>query len=179
MTTIIARKNDNGTVDLGFDSQATGGGETQHVQKVANINDQFHIGVAGRTRYGNLLKYIDVPPLHEAEHGTGNYDAFGYLITRVVPAWVDGLERQFGRIPDQKEDWPDGVAMVILQGRIFQVYFDFTVTESSREFDGIGSGAHYAMGALASGKSVKKAIQVAAELDLYTGGELKVMKGLK
>lgn len=126
-----------------------------------------------------MLKYIDVPPLHEAEHETGNYDAFGYLITRVVPAWVEGLERQFGRIPDQKEDWPDGAVLVILQGRIFQIHYDFTVTESLREFMGIGSGSDYALGALATGKSVKRAIEVAAELDLYTGGNLKVLKGLK
>lgn len=179
MTTIIARKNDNGTVDLAWDSRSSGGGATAHVEKVGSVNDQFHIGVAGRTRYGNLLKYIDVPPLHEAEHETGNYDAFGYLITRVVPSWVEGLESQFGRIPDQKEDWPDGVALVILQGRIFEIGYDFTVEESDRDFAGIGSGSRYALGAMAVGKSVKKAIEVAAELDLYTGGELKVMKGLK
>lgn len=179
ITTVIARKNADGTVDLGWDSQSTGGGNTAYVEKVAAINDQFYIGVAGRTRYGNLLKYIDVPALHDAEHATGNYDAFGYLITQVIPAWVSGLSKQFDKIPDQKEDWPDGVALIVLQGRIFTVHHDFTVTEADREFDGIGSGSDYAIGAMAAGKSVKKALEVAAELDLFTGGDLRVMKGLK
>lgn len=97
----------------------------------------------------------------------------------MVPAWVRGLDNQFDKIPDQKDDWPDGVALVVLQGRIFQVHHDFTVTESARDFDGIGSGSDYALGALASGKSVDKALEIAADLDLWTGGELVVWKGLK
>lgn len=177
MTTIIARK-ENGTVTLGWDSQSTGGGETAHVEKVAEINGQFHIGVAGRTRYGNILKYVSVPSLHEAEHETGNYDAFGYLITQVVPAWAKGLKDQFDRIPDQADDWPDGVAIVILQGRLFRVHHDFTVVEANRDFIGIGSGSDYALGALAAGKSVKKSLEIAADLDLFTGGEINVLKGL-
>lgn len=179
MTTIVAKVNDNGTVDLGADSQSTAGAETSHVNKIAEINGQFHIAVAGRTRYGNLLKYISVPPLHEAEYETGNYDAFGYLITKVVPAWVEGLRDQFHGIPDQKEDWPDGVAVVVLQGRLFRIAYDFTVVEANRDFIGVGSGSDYALGALAAGKSVKKALEIAAELDIYTGGDLHIYKGIK
>lgn len=176
ITTIIARKNADGTVELGYDSQSTGGGSTAFVHKVAEINGQFWIGVAGRTRYGNILKYLDVPDIHVKDFVSGEYDAFGYLITQVIPAWTSGLSKQFDTIPDQKDDWPDGVALVVLQGRIFKVHFDFTVTEADRDFDGIGSGADYALGALAAGKSVKKALEIAAELDLYTGGELRVEK---
>lgn len=143
------------------------------------MNGQFWVGVAGRTRYGNLLKYIEVPDIHDKDFETGEYDAFGYLITQVVPAWTHGLAKQFDKVPDQKEDWPDGVALVVLQGRIFKVYHDFTVTEADRDFAGIGSGSDYALGAIASGKSARKALEIAAELDLYTGGELRVEKGLK
>lgn len=178
MTTIIARKNDNGTVDLAWDSQSTGMG-TAVSEKVFQVNEQFWVGVAGRTRYSNVLGYIDVPPIHPSDLSRDDFDVRGYLITQVVPAWVEGLDKQFGRVPDQKEDWPDGMALIIIKGRIFQCSFDFTIVESDREFRGIGSGSEYAIGAMAVGKSVKKAIEVAAELDLYTGGELKVMKGLK
>lgn len=178
MTTIIAKRESNGTVTLGADSQSTGAG-TSHVHKVSKVNDQFHIGVAGRTRYGNMLPYIDVPELHSAEYETGNYDAFAYLITQVVPAWVTGLEKQFGGIPKQKGDWPNGIVLVVLNGRIFKVHHDFTVTEADREFDGIGSGSDYALGAIAAGKTVEKALEIAADLDLWTGGELKTWKGLK
>lgn len=178
MTTIIAKKNSNNTVDMGFDSQSTGH-NVHYVEKVKEVNGQFHLGVAGRTRYGNLLKYIEVPALHDADVATGNYDVFGYLITQVVPAWVSGLEKQFGKIPDQKDDWPYGVALVVLQGRIFTVDHDFTVVESVGDADGIGSGSRYALGAIAAGKSVEKALEIAADLDVFTGGELTVLKGLK
>ena len=179
MTTIIAKRNADGTVDLGYDSQSSGGGSTAFVHKAAEVNGQFWIGVAGRTRYGNILKYLDVPEIHNKDFVSGEFDAFEYLITRVVPAWIAGLSKQFDKVPDQKEDWPDGVALVVLQGRIFKVYHDFTVTEADRDFAGIGSGSDYALGALAVGKSVRKSLEVAAELDLYTGGELRVEKGLK
>lgn len=158
---------------------SSAGGEAHHVEKVAEINDQFHIGVAGRSRYGNLLKFIDVPPLHPAEYKTSDYDPFEYLITNVVPAWATGLEKQFGKIPDQKEDWPWGAALVVIQGRIFQIHPDFTVTESAKEWCGEGSGSRYAIGAMAAGKSVEKALEIAAEHDLYTGGVLNVKKGIR
>lgn len=177
ITTIIAAKR-NGKVDLAWDSQSTGGRVTAS-RKVFDVNGQMYVGIAGRTRYSNVLRYADVPKLHDADIETGNYDAAGYLITRVVPAWIDELKEQFGRVPDQKEEWPDGVALVVLQGRIFEISHDFTVTEAAIDFHGIGSGSDYAMGALAAGKSVEKAIEIAADLDLYTGGELHVLKGVQ
>lgn len=148
-------------------------------RKVFHVNDQFYVGVAGRTRYSNVLRYIDVPSVHKTDLSSEDFDPAGYLITRVVPAWVEELRDQFGKIPDQKEDWPDGVALVVLSGRIFEVSFDFTVTEAAIDFHGIGSGADYALGALAAGKSVEKALEIASELDLYTGGELHVLKGVR
>lgn len=178
MTTIIAKRNPNGTVDLGWDSQSTGGG-TAHSEKVTHKNDQIYIGVAGRTRYGNILQYTDVPAIHPADYAEEGFDFPGYLITKLVPAWVENLEKQFKKIPDQQEDWPWGVALIVIGGRIFQVHHDFTVTESDKDYDGIGSGSEYAMGALASGKSVEKALEIAAELDVYTGGKLNVVKGIK
>lgn len=97
----------------------------------------------------------------------------------MVPSWVGALEKQFSKIPDQKDDWPDGVALVVIQGRIFQVHHDFTVTEAEGDFNGIGSGSGYALGALAAGKSIEKALEIAADLDPFTGGELHIVKGLK
>lgn len=43
------------------------------------------------------------------------------------------------------------------------------------DFFAIGSGAPYAMGALASGMSLKKAIQIAAQYDSATGAEVQTM----
>lgn len=148
-------------------------------EKVINVNDQFYVGFAGRSRYANILAYAEVPPIHQSDIQQKHFDARGYLITRVVPAWVDTLNEALGRIPDEKDDWPNGVAMVVIAGRIFKVDRDFTVSEAEGEAFGIGSGSDYALGAIAAGKSIEKAIQIAADLDLWTGGELNVLKGVK
>lgn len=177
MTTIVALRRPNGSVDMGADSQSTGD-VVSRVQKLARVNDQFCIGVAGRTRFGNVLRYIEVPRVHDSEYGSPGFDAEKYLITQVVPAWVEGLNTQFKRIPDQRSDWPDGVALVVVAGRIFTVHHDFTVTESAHEFDGIGSGSGYALGALAAGKSVEKAMDIAVDLDVWSGGDVVVWRNV-
>lgn len=179
ITTIIAKREANGTVTLGADSLSSGGTGNTSSSKLTEINEQFWIGVAGRTRYSNVLGYISVPSIHKSDYSDPNFDVRGYLITKVVPAWVDGLKDSFGEIPEQKEDWPDGVILVAIKGRIFEVCWDFTVTESLGDAWGIGSGSPYALGAIAAGKSVEKALEIAADLDPYTGGELVVKKGLK
>jgi len=179
VTTIIARKNSNGTVDLGADSLSSGGTGNTSSSKLTEINEQFWIGVAGRTRYSNVLGYISVPSIHKSDFADPNFDVRGYLITKVVPAWVEGLKDSFGSIPEQKEDWPDGVILVAIKGRIFEVCWDFTVTEALGDAWGIGSGSPYALGAMAAGKSVEKALEIAAELDPGTGGHLHVKKGLR
>ena len=164
---------------MGWDSQATGGNSIHKAEKVFGKNGQLYVGVAGRARYGNVLSYLDVPAVHPAEYAAEDFDAMAYLVTEVVPAWVEGLEQQFKKIPDQAEDWPDGVGLVVIHGRIFEVGHDFTVTEAMQDFAGVGSGSDYALGALASGKSVEKALEIAVMLDPYTGGDLNIMKGVK
>lgn len=44
------------------------------------------------------------------------------------------------------------------------------------EFVAIGSGAQFAIGALEQGASAKKAVQVASKYDVYTGGDIKVVR---
>ena len=46
---------------------------------------------------------------------------------------------------------------------------------ASTKFFAIGSGAHYAMGAMQSGKTIDKALQYAAELDPYTSGPFDIV----
>jgi ATP-dependent protease HslVU (ClpYQ) peptidase subunit len=55
----------------------------------------------------------------------------------------------------------------------------FSITEHL-ESTGIGSGSDYALGALAAGKSIEKAMEIACQLDSRgTGGQINVIKGLK
>lgn len=136
----------------------------------------MYVGVAGRARYGDILAYTEVPKIHPADLKSEDFDARGWLITEAVPAWIHGVKSAESTHLD-KEDWPDGGALVVLAGKIFEVYSDFTVNEVL-EFGGVGSGSDYAVGALAAGKSVRKALEIAADLDPYTGGDLIAYKGV-
>ena len=176
MTTVVAKKNANGTVDLGWDSLVSP--SQGAYPKVAQVNEQFWFGGAGRLRFLNIVQAAEVPTVHPAEYSAEEFEPLQYLVTAVVPAWMKALKEARSNHPDPDEESPLGTGLVIMKGRIFQVGFDFAVMEAPGHY-GIGSGADFALGALASGKSVEKALGIAAELDPYTGGTIRVLKGLK
>lgn len=175
MTTIIAQVTDNG-VNLAWDSKVTPDGN--HPEKVKKINGQFWLGIAGYSRHSDVLHYAEVPEVHPAELNAPGFDARGYLVTQVVPAWLRALKKSHEIDPDTSDDWPKGSALVVIAGRVFTTDSVFSVTEHITN-TGIGSGSDYALGALAAGKNIQRAIEIAAELDPGTGGELFVRKGLK
>lgn len=176
MTTIIAKVTDKG-VDLGSDSQSTAGNTIRHATKVVNVNGQFWVGTAGRARFGDIVEFADVPHIHPAELSGPGFDAKGWLVTQVIPAWIESVKNA-EQVHHEKDEWPHGSSLVVLAGRVFEISSDFSVDEIL-DYGGIGSGSDYAVGAMAAGKGLKDALEIAARLDPYTGGELKVMKGLK
>lgn len=175
MTTIIARKNADGTVELGSDTLATGPSGSPQVSKVWSTNGQMYFGVAGTCRYGDILQYADVPQAHEKDFEEDGFDTHKYLVTEVVPAFHRALDNAYKYDPDTSDDWKKGSILLVMKGRIFTFDGILSVCEHTT-YAGIGSGGDYALGALAAGKSVKKALEIAAELDPYTGGELRVEK---
>ena len=108
---------------------------------------------------------------------SGDFDAKKYLVMEAVPAWVEAVKRA-SEVHEEKEDWPGGIILAVIEGRIFEIGHDFSVDEFL-EYGGIGSGSDYARGAMAAGLDAKAALKIAADLDPYTGGELHVKKGLK
>lgn len=175
MTTIIAQITNSG-VNLGWDSKVSPDGN--HPEKVKLINGQFWLGIAGYARHSDVLHYAEVPEVHPAEFTAPGFDARGYLVTQVVPAWLRALKKTHEIDPDTEHDWPKGSALIVINGRIFTTDSVFSVTEHITS-TGIGSGSDFALGALAAGKSVEKALEIASDLDPGTGGQLYITKGLK
>lgn len=159
---------------LGADSQATAGNSVSTVNKICRVNGQFRVGFAGDARYGNLLKFADVPTYDERDVESGEFDAERYLVRDVIPEWARVVRLSSEGNLD-KDDWPDGVALVVVAGRIFKVSFDFAVVEYL-EFGGVGSGAGYAVGALAAGASVGESLEIAKQLDPFSGGESVIVE---
>lgn len=173
-TIIIAQRKEK--LEIAWDSQSTAGNRISHTQKLASRNDQILIAVTGYTRYSNVLSYTDVPAAHPGDFDSPDFDIPGYLITRVVPAWIDQLRESFHTVPDSKEDWPNGVAVVIVKDRVFEIGYDFSVTEIKEEFYGWGSGGSFARGALEAGSGTMDALEVAVKCDLFTGGDLNMIE---
>lgn len=173
MTTIAAREV-NGKVQVAWDSQVTGSSTKYGMGKVVSVNGQVTLGGAGRLRYLNIIQRTEIPPIHAADLENPHFDGYGWLLDCAVPSWMREIKRELERMADPEEGAPDGSLLAVLGGKIYTVGTDFAVTPAEG-FTAIGSGADYALAAMYLGKNAKQAVQVASELDIYTGGTIKVV----
>jgi hypothetical protein len=174
MTTIAARKLNSGKVQIAWDAQASMAniGTTETI-KVRKINNQFAVGGSGLVRFLNVIHRASVDQIHPADIVQPDFDAEGWLIDVLVPTWAKALMRAGELDPDG--DTPEGYALVVLAGRIFMIDGAYGVIAMG-DYGAIGSGGAFATAAMHLGKSATQAVQIASEIDLYTGGDVKEMK---
>ena len=174
MTTIAARAV-NGKVKIAWDSQVTAGSRATHgINKVVKINDQFAVGIAGYLRYANLIHRATVNKIHPFDLKQDDFDGYGWLLDEAVPAWQKAVKKENENRPDEDDIVPWGLALVALGGRIYEIGADFSVSPVE-SFASIGSGSPFAATAMHLGKTPKQAVEIAMELDLFTGGDVKEM----
>jgi len=92
----------------------------------------------------------------------------------VVASWLSaGLPGDTPLMETRKGARSD--ALIIFDGRL--ICFDEHGADSMAlpQFYAIGSGAPYALGAMAHGASAEEAVRAAMNLDLYTGGDVTVL----
>lgn len=174
--TTIAMKAANGKVRVAWDTQATAGNiaTSRDVVKVVKVNDQFAVGASGRVRFLNLIQRATLKPIDPRDLVDG-FDAEGWAIDEVVPAWMHAVKSAWSHTPHDEDDKvPWGVALIAIQGKIIQVGSDFSVLDRG-EFGAIGSGGDFAMAAMHLGKTPEQAVDVARELDLFSGGRTEGM----
>lgn len=176
MTTIAVKRNDDGSLDIGWDSKVTPDGH--HPGKAKIVNDQFVLGIAGYCRYSDILQYTSVPPIHPADLEDPDYDFRGYIITQVIPKWVDVLEKSYEQDPDTHKDWLKGSVVIVIGTHVYSIDHGFAVVEHLDHY-AVGSGGDFALAALHMGRSVKKSLEVAAELDAGTDGPFTIIKNWK
>jgi ATP-dependent protease HslVU (ClpYQ) peptidase subunit len=174
MTTIAAKRLPSGKVQIAWDAQASlaNVGSTDTI-KVRKINNQFAVGASGLIRYLNVIHRASVDQIHPADIVQPDFDAEGWLIDVLVPTWAREL-KQAGEL-DPDGDTPEGYALIVLAGRIFMIDGAYGVIAMG-EHAAIGSGGAFATAAMHLGKSAPQAVQIASEIDLYTGGDVKEMK---
>lgn len=173
--TTIAAKVTNGKVKIAWDSQATSGSSaTYGINKVVKINDQFAIGIAGHLRFANLLHRTSVNKVHPYDLTQPEFDGYGWLLDEAVPAWMKAVKKELDNHPDGDSDAPWGVGVIALGGRIYTLGADFSIMPVD-SFAATGSGMDFALTAMHLGKSAKQAVEIAAQLDLFTGGSVREM----
>lgn len=173
ITTIAARTTTTGKVKIAWDSQTTAGSHRKYGNnKVAKINGQFAVGVAGHVRYSNILQRTAVNKIHPYDLTQPDFDGWAWVLDELVPAWMKAVRKEVENRPDDEDEIPWGHALIALAGRIYTVGADFAVC-SVDESAAIGSGTPYAETAMYLGKSPKQAVEIATVLDMFSGGVVK------
>jgi len=176
MTTIVAVCK-NGNVTMGADSQVTDGSRPNRHSKMEKItkNNGWSIAGSGDSTPCDILQHIFIPPVPTIKERENLYK---FMITKFIPAMQDCLEENNWK-PDQN-DKDSGFSMLFaFDGEVFDIGNDFSVLLNSDGIYGVGNGSQFAIGALYAGASVEKALEIAANNDIYTSGPFQIVKQQK
>lgn len=170
MTTIIA-VNDGKTVTFGWDSQTTWMGRGMNGVAKVFRNGPVVFGVAGLGRMSDILRFLDVPALREYEP---EFDTEHWIVKSLIPAILKAAdEAKTTEVINSQANIESSIILAVngvvgyLSGNLSFVHDDLGIY-------GVGSGSEFAMGALKAGASVQQAVEIARDLDLYTGGSVTV-----
>ena len=175
MTTIVGMCK-NGVVILGADSQVTDGDRINNDLRMEKItkNNGYLIAGAGDATPCDILQHIFVPPVPTVSERKNLYK---FMITKFVPSMRECLDEN-GWKPVHGDD--SGFNMLIaFDGELFDIGDDFSVLLNNKGIYGVGNGAKYAIGALEVGATVEKALQAAADNDIYTSGPFQIVQQKK
>lgn len=95
---------------------------------------------------------------------------YKFMITKVMPSIRELLTKN-GYNFDEQQDKKEGERfhfLIACNGELFDVDQELSVTRDARGYYAIGSGGDYALGALAMGASPLNALEVAANISVYT-----------
>lgn len=171
MTTIVGLVKDN-VVILGADSQVTDDDRRNNDLRMEKItrNNGYLIAGAGDATPCDILQHIFIPPVPNANERKNLYK---FMITKFVPAMRECLDEN-GWKPNPADD--SGFSMLIAyDGNIFDIGDDFSVLLNNKGIYGVGNGKKYAIGALEAGATVEKALEIAANNDIYTSGPFQIV----
>jgi ATP-dependent protease HslVU (ClpYQ) peptidase subunit len=155
------------TVYIGADSAAVAGW-TRRQTRLHKVfrRGPFLIGYTTSFRMGQLLE-------HHLEVGVRQQgqDEMAFMVTEFVESARKLLrERGFAKVESNNES--GGQFLVGYRGRLFAIESDFQVSELADDYNAIGGGAEYALGAMrALGRlnpraRIRRALEVAAHFNM-------------
>lgn len=149
MTIIVGYKKD-GKVFIGGDTQGSSGWDkTYRKDKKVFISHGIAYGFTSSYRMGQILMY------HSAEVLCNSRDEniHKYVVTCLVPMWREILKNN-GYIKNDSGREESGQFLIGIDGRLFSIHSDMQVAESSFDYDAVGCGRTYALGAIMACKSI-------------------------
>jgi len=158
---------ERGTVYVGADS-ASVSGWTSRVTRLPKVfrKGPFLIGYTTSFRMGQLLEHS----LHVPAQGKER-DDMRFMVT-VFVEHVRQLLKDRGMAKVEANAESGGQFLVGYNRRLYSVQTDFQVNEMADGFDAVGSGAEYALGALAAlrgkppAQRLKRALQISSHFNM-------------
>ena len=176
ITTIIAYQGPNFAI-LGADSQITDGDKrilSPSIPKIVKIG-KYLLGVAGDARAGDLLAFNWKPPLYD---GT---DPVKFMGKKVIPSIIAAFK---ANDYDHTKEGASYSFLIVFAGNVFEFADDLSMSQSSDNLYGIGSGSAYALGALAglvpfddssdANTAIQAALSIAAKYDINTAPPFQI-----
>jgi ATP-dependent protease HslVU (ClpYQ) peptidase subunit len=176
MTTIVATCK-NGNVIIGADSQVTDQDRRHNSLTMEKItkNNGYLIAGSGDAGPCDILQHIFVPPVPSVNERKNLYN---FMITKFVPSMRECLDEN-GYKPDPNDKDSGFNMLIAYDGEVFDIGDDFSVIVNNKGIYGVGNGMKYAVGALEAGASVERALEIAADNDIYTSGPFQIIKQQK
>lgn len=174
MTTIVGLV-ENGIGYIGCDTQLTAGYQRLRVADKVHQHKRLHIGVSG------MLRLSDLTRSNLAIFDTYQDDRDS-VVSVIVPALRQVL-RDNGYLAkhDEVESAEVGDWLLVSSGAVFEIGVDFSVAQAIDDTGAIGSGANYALGALAvldkklkPATRIRRALEAAARYDIYTSAPFMI-----
>ena len=165
MTTIIGVESKDGSLILA-DSQVTDdSGKVFSHPSMTKINQRgaFLIAGAGEILPCDVIQHIWEAPRVMAKD---KQDLYHFMVVKVIPSMRRCLKENGYNFDDQGSERFQ--FLVAVGGELFELDEDLGITKSDRGHYAIGSGAPYALGAMAVGATPEQAMAVAAELTAFT-----------
>ena len=172
MTTIIGVQYKDHCV-IAADNLVTAGDGRKYLDpRMTKISERgaFLIAGSGEVQPCDIAQHIWNPPALTARD---KKDIYHFMITKVMPSLRKCLKDN-GYNFEEKRDESGFKFLIAVNGQIFDVEDDCSVTMSADGIYGVGSGAEFAMGALDAGAEPLKALEIAAKRSVYTAGPFLV-----
>jgi hypothetical protein len=123
----------------------------------------FLVAGSGEVVPCDIAQHLWTPPTLTAKD---KKDTYHFMISKVMPSLRKCLTSNgysFDEIGDGRFNF-----LIAVNGELFDIDQDLAVCKNDDGIYGVGSGAHFAIGALYAGATAMEAMEIAAKVSAYT-----------